>query len=116
MARSMHIMNSFLGYEKNEFSCHGFKKLAVSSVYRNSNNDFLSAVKKARHKNPQTTMRYIEAIDYGLTGIISSGGDNVDKELYKKASHEELLSALEDIDNTTIHLINSKLNEKLNKK
>lgn len=114
MSHAMTVANQKLGFKKNEFTAHSFKKAAVTSTYRYTN-DFMSAVKKGRHKNPQTTMRYIETMDYGLTGTISTG-DGVDKELYKKLTHEELLKVIEGMDNTTKYLINSKANELTNKR
>lgn len=98
-----------LGYEGREFSFHSFKKTAVTNVYRLTG-DILEAQKKGRHSSLDTTRLYLQDLEYGITGWYSLG--DVDTELYKKASHEELMEALGEMNRDFLHLLNIKLNSK----
>jgi integrase len=90
---------------------HSIRKAGVTFQYRLTN-DLLQAQKAAGHSNISTTMLYIQEEDYSLTGAISS--KNVDETLFEKVTHEELITALKDMNRKDIlHLLNIKLQEKI---
>lgn len=97
-----------LGYEDRNYSFHSLKKTGVTFAYRLTG-DILEAMKKGKHSNIETTQIYLEEFDYGITGMFSIGEH--DSELYKKASHEELLRALGEMNQDMLHLLNIKLQQ-----
>lgn len=108
VAKMMERANAHLKLDRN-YTFHSFKKTAVSSVYFNTGS-ITEAMKKGRHKNLNTTRRYIEDRDYGVTGVISLG-NRLDTELYKKVSHEQLLETIEKMNKDFLYLLNLKLLE-----
>lgn len=97
------------GHEDRNYSFHSFKKTAVTSTYRLTG-DFLEAAKKGRHSSLNTTRMYTEEEDYGITGLISLGGD-VDAELYKKVEHSTLLEAIEKMNTDFKFILNYKIKQ-----
>lgn len=95
-----------LEYKDREYSFHSLKKTAVTFAYRLTG-DILEAMKKGKHSNIETTQIYLEEIDYGITGMFSLG--NHDDELYLKATHAELIEAIQELNKDAVHLINIKL-------
>lgn len=92
-----------LGYDDRAYSFHSLKKTAVTFAYRRTG-DILEAQRKGRHSKLETTRDYLEDVDYGITGMYSLG--NFDDELYKKASHEEIMKVLEGMNKDMLHLLN----------
>lgn len=101
-----------LGYRDRRFSFHSFKKTAVTFTYRETG-DLTEAMRVGQHSNVNTTLDYIEGIDYGVTGMFSLGLESHDGLLYKKASHEELLTALDELNKDTLFLLNLKLKKNM---
>lgn len=96
------------------YSFHSFKKLAVTMCYLNNNNCIDTAMKKARHSNVNTTMRYLRLTNLNVTGIISAKM-NTSEELYKTVSHELLLKCLEEMRPEMLLLLNNKIKNKTSK-
>ncbi|MEQ6355153.1 site-specific integrase [Lysinibacillus sp. M3] len=94
-----------------DYSFHSFKKLAVTMCYLNNGNCIDSAMKKARHSNVNTTMRYLRLTDLNVTGIISAKM-NTSEKLYKTVSHELLLECLEEMRPEMLLLLNNKIKNK----
>lgn len=88
---------------------HSIRKSGVTFRYRLTS-DILEAQKAARHKNINTTMIYLESIDYGSIGAVSVKG-KLDEDLYKKVDHETLVKAIGLMKKDTQLLINLKLQE-----
>ncbi len=93
------------------YTFHSFKKLAVTMCYLNNGNCIDSAMKKARHSNVNTTMRYLRLTNLNVTGIISAKM-NTSEELYKTVSHELLLECLEEMRPEMLLLLNNKIKNK----
>ena len=93
------------------YSFHSFKKLAVTMCYLNNGNCIDSAMKKARHSNVNTTMRYLRLTDLNVTGIISAKM-TTSEELYKTVSHKLLLECLEEMRPEMLLLLNNKIKNK----
>ncbi|MEK4122042.1 tyrosine-type recombinase/integrase [Lysinibacillus sp. FSL K6-0102] len=96
-----------------KYSFHSFKKLAVTMCYLNNNNCIDTAMKKARHSNVNTTMRYLRLTNLNVTGIISAKL-NTEDEVYKTVSHELLLEALSEMRPEMLLLLNNKIKNKKN--
>lgn len=109
LARAMERANKYLNTDRN-YTFHSFKKRAVTNTYLLTGS-VQEAMKKGRHENPNTTFRYLEDVDFGMTGVYSVG-ENIDLELYKKVSHEELLEALSKMNKDFLYILNIKLMEK----
>ncbi|KOS61528.1 site-specific integrase [Lysinibacillus agricola] len=106
--------NKLLNNTDLEYSFHSFKKLSVTMCYLNNGNCIDSAMKKARHKNVNTTMRYLRLTNLNVTGIISAKMTTAE-ELYKTASHELLLECLEEMRPEMLLLLNNKIKNKITK-
>lgn len=87
---------------------HSIRKAGASFQYRLTG-DILQAKKVLGHKNTSTTELYLDEERYGAIGVVSRG-KNVDDELYKKVSREDLEKAIESITGYKM-LINIKLKE-----
>jgi len=94
-----------------KYSFHSFKKLAVTMCYLNNNNCIDTAMKKARHSNVNTTMRYLRLTNLNVTGIISSKL-NTEDDIYKTVSHDVLLEALSEMRPEMLLLLNNKIKNK----
>lgn len=106
--RMMERLNAEVNDSDKHYTFHSLKKLAVTMTYINNGNCIDSAMKKARHSNVTTTMRYLKLENTQITGIISSSM-NTDKTLYKECTHEELIKALESMRPEFIMLLNNKI-------
>lgn len=106
--------NDLLNKTGVRYSFHSFKKLAVTMCYLNNNNCIDTAMKKARHSNVNTTMRYLRLTNLNVTGVMSSMM-TTDVDLYKTASHELLLECLGEMRQDMLVILNAKINAKLNK-
>lgn len=103
--------NKLLNNTGINYSFHSFKKLAVTMCYLNNGNCIDSAMKKARHSNVNTTMRYLRLTNLNVTGIISAKM-NTEEDIYKKVSHELLLECLEEMRPEMLLLLNNKIKNK----
>ncbi|MCL1700751.1 site-specific integrase [Lysinibacillus sp. Bpr_S20] len=103
--------NNLLNKTGIDYSFHSFKKLAVTMCYLNNGNCIDTAMKKARHSNVNTTMRYLRLTNLNVTGIISAKM-NTSEELYKTVSHELLLECLEEMRPEMLLLLNNKIKNK----
>lgn len=88
---------------------HSIRKTSISYQYRITS-DILQAKKAAGHASIATTQLYLEEQDYGAIGVVSSKG-NLNNELYKQVSHEELLEAISQMTKDQQLLLNLKLNQ-----
>lgn len=95
------------------YSFHSFKKLAVTMCYLNNNNCIDTAMKKARHSNVNTTMRYLRLTNLNVTGIISAKMSTED-DIYKTVSHELLLETLSEMRPEMLLILNNKIKNKKN--
>src|SRR5690606_8192613 len=95
--------------DKRNIVFHSIRKCGVTFQYRISN-DILQAKKAAGHSSLANTQIYVGETDYGVLGVISSKG-KLDDELYKKVSHQELLSAIDSLNKDQRLLLNIKLKE-----
>lgn len=100
-----------LGHEGKSYSFHSFKKTSVNMAYRLTG-DILEAKRKGRHASLDTTNIYVQAEDYGMTGLISLGGE-IPNDLYKTVDPDILMQALEEINKDFLFILNHKVQEKL---
>ena len=98
-----------LGYEDRAFSFHSFKKTAVTNTYRLTG-CILAAQRKGRHSDLNTTRKYLQDEDFGITGMFSLRNRKYDEELYKKVSPEILLETIGKMNKDFVYLLNLKLN------
>ena len=106
--------NEILNKTGVKYSFHSFKKLAVTMCYLNNNNCIDTAMKKARHSNVNTTMRYLRLTNLNVTGVMSSMM-TTEVDLYKTTSHELLLECLGEMRRDMLVILNAKIHAKLNK-
>lgn len=113
MERVIEDLNKVFGNLNEEgkglYSFHSIKKTCVTMVYRRTG-CILQAQKKARHKSIETTRRYLRVEDIEITGMISIMKKS-DDNLYKEASQESLLRAIEKLPYEAKILLNSHLKE-----
>lgn len=114
LAGMMDRGNELLNNTGIKYSFHSFKKLAVTMCYLNNNNCIDTAMKKARHSNVNTTMRYLRLTNLNVTGVMSNIM-NTEETLYKSASHELLLECLGEMRQDMLVILNNKIKNKLNK-
>lgn len=107
LATMINRVKKAFGDSDRAISFHSFKKRAVTTAYRLTG-DIKEAKRKGRHSNLGTTDGYLEEEDYGITGLISLGGDT-DNELYKKVDTQILMQALEEMKSDFIYILNSKI-------
>lgn len=110
LSKMMNRAKNALGDSDRAISFHSFKKCAVSSVFKMTGN-ILKAQNKGKHNSILTTRIYLENEDYGMTGIVSLGGEIDDKELYKKVDKKTLLKAIESMNKDFLFVLNSKIKE-----
>lgn len=94
------------------YSFHAFKKLAVTMCYLNNGNCIDTAMKKARHSNVTTTMRYLRLTDLNVTGIISAQL-TTDNDLYKTVPYEVLLESIEKLRPEWVFVLNSNIKKRM---
>ena len=75
---------------------HSIRKAGANFHFRTTS-DILQAKKVLGHKNTSTTEIYLDEEEYGAIGIISQNGKEIDNELYKKVSKDDLIKAIENI-------------------
>lgn len=103
-----------LGDTDRAISFHSFRKCSITVTYRLTG-DILEAQRKANHSSLDTTKIYIEAEDYGMTGLISLG-DSISNELYKDVDKDTLVEAIELMNKDFMFILNYKINEIQEKK
>lgn len=92
-----------------KYSPHSFKRVAVNNTATYTG-DMRAAMRKGKHKNLSTTEIYMDDVEYGATGYFSMQS-RVDNSLYSKVSHQELLEAINNLDEGSKLKLNSKLQE-----
>lgn len=113
LARAMSRVKVKLGDSERNISFHSFRKCAITAAFRVTG-DVLEAQRKGNHSDINTTVgTYLESENYGITGMISLAG-GIDEDLYKNASKEDLIKAIEEMNKDFKFLLNHKINE-LNK-
>lgn len=95
-----------LNYENEKYSFHSLRKTAITFAH-DSSGSLLVAQRKANHSSPNTTTIYIENRELPVTGYFSTQNQNKNK--YKEVSHEDLLSALEQMPEEFLQILNNKL-------
>lgn len=88
---------------------HSIRKAGINYRFRLTG-DILEAKRAANHSNITTTQIYLEEMDYGALGAVSSRG-NLDMELFKKVDHEVLLQAIEMMKKDSKLILNMKIKE-----
>lgn len=89
---------------------HSFKKAGVDFVYNNTKDILLTSI-AANHSDVGVTDRYInKEKDIGIVGVFSSQ-NGIDKKLYKKITHEDLLKAIDALPLDQQMYINLKIRE-----
>ncbi|MFS1518569.1 tyrosine-type recombinase/integrase [Bacillus sp. SCS-151] len=88
---------------------HSIRK-AGGSFFYNQTKDLDATRNYLGHVSPSTTVLYTSPNDYGATGAISIK-DTIDKDLFKKVSHEEIIKAISMLDSGQKMLINKKIME-----
>lgn len=99
-------------HEDRRITFHSIRKTGATYIYKKTNNDIRAAQKALGHSKSSTTDRYLDDVKYDVLGL--EWGEDSDKDLYKKLSHEDLLKVL---DNCTLEvkmIINDKINELMN--
>lgn len=94
--------------DKRNVVFHSIRKAAATFKYDVSGNDLKSVMYYLGHSDISVTERYIgkrEQVDTGYITML----ENDNKELYKQVPHEELLKALEKLDQTTLIKLNQML-------
>ena len=112
IAKTIHRSQERLGIDKG-YTPHSLKRTAVNNT-RTFTNDLKAAQVKGKHSNSATTDIYLDEVEYGATGYFSML-NKTDSNLIDEVSHEELLKALDSLDDSTKLLINIKLQELANK-
>jgi integrase len=92
-------------------SFHSLRKCAVTFAYRLTN-DILEAKRVAGHSNINNTLLYVEEMEFGAIGAVSSS-QSLDMKLFEKVDHETLLAAIRELKSDTKLLLNLKLQEKI---
>lgn len=102
-----------LGYEEREYSFHSLRKTAITFEHRFNGGDTLETQRFSGHSNMEQLQTYVDGLERGVRGMLSLG--SADKEAYKKASHEDLLKIIESLSSDVKHLINAKIQQRINK-
>lgn len=90
-----------------DISFHSIRKTAITFAL-DMTGDIREAMRVGNHANLNTVQKYLNVRDYGVTDAVSLGRD-IDKDMYKKVSHEDLLEGLKEMNKDFLFLLNSKL-------
>jgi integrase len=101
--------------KERKITFHSIRACAITHVYRIKNGDIIAAKEFAGHSNMQTTDRYVKRSKLGAIGAVSSIG-NLDDDLYKKVTNDELVKAIENCPKDVQLMINIQLKEIINNK
>lgn len=101
-----------LGFQGRKIVFHSFRKAAVNFGYKRMGNDLLHAKSIANHSSINTTLKYLDTVDYGITGAISLKEDTND-DLFREIEHSDLLQIIEEMNPDIKLLINLKIKEQL---
>lgn len=110
LAQVMNRTTEALGLNDKNYTFHSFRKNSITYTYNLTNGDILAAKEKGNHSSVATTEGYIKANKYGATGRYSVSG-KVDNEAFMKASHNDLLLALNKLDEGTLLRLNMELSK-----
>lgn len=105
------IRKQFNISENRNITFHSLRKCGATYVHESSGYDLLTTRNFLGHSDTKVTERYIDDRQIGDIGYITMR-ETTDKDLYKKISHEELLSALEQLDLATKMKINTVITAK----
>lgn len=89
---------------------HSIRKTAITHVFNVSGHDLNVARDFANHDNFNSIDRYLKRNDVGDIGLVTYK-ENVNDNLYKEVTHEQLLSVIEKLDGTTKLMINTLLSK-----
>ena len=93
VADMMAKLNTVFGNNDRNYTFHSFKRTSVTMVYLMSG-CIITAQRKARHNDINTTKKYLKIQEQPISGVISSTmGDNAD--LYKNIEHDLLIKCLD---------------------
>jgi integrase len=103
-----------LDYKKRNLVFHSIRKAFGTLVYEANGNDIEAARKALRHESIMTTQIYLGINDMQLQQTILNI-DKVEADLYKRATLEELIQAIENSPSNIRCILNNQLYELLNK-
>lgn len=89
---------------------HSIRKTAITHVFNVSGHDLNVAREFANHENFNSINRYLKRNNLGDIGLVTYR-ENVNENLYKEVTHEQLLSVIEKLDGTTKLMINTLLSK-----
>lgn len=112
VAKMIHRSQERLGIDRG-YTPHSLKRTAVNNTRRTTGSREAAQI-KGKHSNPSTTDIYLDEIDYGATGYYSMM-NRTNLNLINEVSHDDLLTALNELGEDVKLMINTKLQEKLNK-
>jgi len=109
MLKTLHRSIDRLGYsDDGYYVLHSFKRTAVNNTKRFTN-DMSAAQAKGKHSSANTTKIYMDEVDYGATGFYSMQCKVDTGDLIQKSSHEELLKAIDNMDESVKMLLEIEL-------
>lgn len=99
-----------LKLDNGKYSFHSFRKTSLTHKYFASGKDISFTMEEANHSDPRTTMKYVKSRNLTRIDMVSSR-ENKDEELYKNASREELLQAIDLLDGISKLYLNKILDD-----
>lgn len=99
--------------QEREIVFHSLRKSGASYRFRVTG-DILEAKKALNHSSLATTELYLQKLDYGAMGAVSSSGKHNDN-LYNEVEHDVLLEAISQLPKDSKFILNIKIQEILNK-
>ena len=114
IADMMTRLNKTFKNENKGYTFHSFKKTAVTMVYLMTN-CIVTAQKKARHKDLNTTRKYLRIADTNITGVISNMMSH-DEDLYKQVDLDILIACIDKARWDVRLLLNNIIKEQLSDK
>lgn len=113
VANMMTRLNKVFDNENKNYSFHSFRKTAITEVYMHTRCIY-TAQQKARHRDINTTKRYLRLTDTAITGIMSRIMTE-QEEVYKDVEKDVLLVCIEQLPREMKVLLNRYVHEHLNK-
>lgn len=113
LARGMKNAINHLELTDGKYSFHSIRKTAITHAYYSSGADIMVAMQEANHSKPETTMKYIKKVKNGKIGMISSQNDD-NSVLYEDVPHEQLLKAIDGLDDISKMKLNEVLSKMMN--
>jgi integrase len=90
---------------------HSIRRTGANFYFRIAGNDITQAQKALGHSNISTTGIYMNPLDLGAAGAVSSAGLDLDNELYKKVDLEVLQQAISECPKDLRFILNLKIHE-----